>query len=109
MCTLDGEERVGVAHDGADVEVVAPVLDRHVERVASAVEVGDDRLDAPVAVAVDDVAAIAAGEQLGVESGVVGPGLGVGADADVVAQAEPASPGAASGAAIPQIGARMSD
>ena len=56
----------------ADVEVVLPVLDRDVERVAARVEVGDDRLVAPVAVAVDDVAAVAVREQLGVEARVAG-------------------------------------
>ena len=69
---LGGQERVGVAHDGADVEVVLPVLDRDVERVPARVEVGDDRLAAPVAVAVDDVAGVAVGEQLGVQARVGG-------------------------------------
>ena len=41
---LGGQERVGVAHDRADVEVVLPVLDGDVERVPALVEVGDDRL-----------------------------------------------------------------
>jgi len=62
---------------------VAPVLDRDVERVTPGVEVGDDRLDGPVAVAVDDVTAVAAGQQVGVEPGVVRPWLGVGTDAYV--------------------------
>ena len=59
MCTAGRAEGVGVAHHRADVEVVAPVLDRDVERVPAAVEVGDDRLHPPVPVAVDDVAAVA--------------------------------------------------
>ena len=63
---LGGGEGVGGAHDRADVEVVLPVLDRDVEGVAAGVEVGDDRLEPPVAVAVDDVAAVAVLEQLGV-------------------------------------------
>ena len=75
---LGGEERVGVAHDGADVEVVLPVLDRDVELVPARVEVGDDRLARPVAVAVDDVAPVAVGEQLRVEAGIVRPRLGWG-------------------------------
>ncbi len=58
---LGGEERVGGADDRADVEVVLPVLDRDVEVVPAGVEVGDDRLHRPVAVAVDDVAAVALG------------------------------------------------
>ena len=55
---LGGEERVRGAHDRADVEVVLPVLDGDVEGVPAGVEVGDDRLEAPVAVAVDDVAPV---------------------------------------------------
>ena len=55
---LGGEERVGGAHDRADVEVVLPVLDRDVEVVPAGVEVGDDRLHRPVAVAVDHVAPV---------------------------------------------------
>src|SRR5690606_29582316 len=51
-----------------------PVLDRDVERMPSRVEIVHDRLEAPVAVAVDDVAGIAALEQLGIVARVVGPG-----------------------------------
>ena len=61
---LRGQERVGGADDRADVEVVLPVLDRDVEVVPAEVEVGDDRLEPPVAVAVDHVAPVALGEQL---------------------------------------------
>ena len=60
---LAGQERVGRADDRADVEVVLPVLDGDVEVVPPGVEVGDDRLHRPVAVAVDDVAPVALGEQ----------------------------------------------
>ena len=61
-----GGERVGAAHDRADVHVVLPVLDGHVERMPALVEVGDDRVHAPVPVPVDDVAGVAVLEQLGV-------------------------------------------
>ena len=67
MCTSRGQEGVGGPHHRADVEVVLPVLDRDVERVPAGVEVGDDRVEPPVAVAVDDVAPVAVREQLGVE------------------------------------------
>ena len=70
---LGGQEGVGAAHDRADVEVVLPVLDRDVEVVATGVEVGDDRLHRPVAVAVDDVAPVALGEQLRVVLLTLGP------------------------------------
>ena len=63
---LPGQEGVGRAHDRPDVEVVLPVLDRDVEVVAPRVQVGDDRIQGPVAVAVDHVAPVALGEQPGV-------------------------------------------
>jgi hypothetical protein len=69
---LGCQERVRVADDRADVEVVLPVLDRDVERVPAPVQVRDDRLVAPVAVLVDDVAPVAFGEQRRVESSSVG-------------------------------------
>ena len=55
---------LAVRIDRADVEVVPPVLDRHVEVVPPGVEVGDDRVVPPVAVPVHDVAPVARGEQL---------------------------------------------
>ena len=61
---LGGEESVRRPHDRADVEVVLPVLDRDVERVAPQIEVGDDRFELPVAVAVGHVAPVAVLEQL---------------------------------------------
>src|SRR5690606_15236528 len=77
-----GQEGVGVADHRPDVQVVAPVLDGDVERVPPGVEVGDDRLDPPVPVAVDDVAAVAPGQQLRVEPGVVRARVGVRPDTD---------------------------
>ena len=68
-------EGVGVADHRPDVEVVAPVLHGDVDRQPAAVEVGHDRLLAPVAVAVDHVAAIARPPAARVEAGVVGPGF----------------------------------
>ena len=81
---LRGEERVGGAHDRADVEVVLPVLDRDVELVPAGVEVGDDRVEPPVAVAVDDVAAVPSLEQLGVDARSSGHGARPRADSDLV-------------------------
>ena len=63
---LLGQEGVGGPDDRADVEVVLPVLDRDVEVVPAGVQVGDDRLQRPVAVAVHHVAPVALGEQPGV-------------------------------------------
>jgi hypothetical protein len=48
------------------------------------VEIGDDRLDSPVAVAVDDVAPIALAQQFRVEARIVRPGLRVRTDTDRV-------------------------
>jgi len=61
---------------------VLPVLDRDVERMPARIEVRDDGLDSPVAIAVDDVAPVADGEELGVVPGVLGPRAVPGADAD---------------------------
>ncbi len=66
-------EGVRGAHDRADVEVVLPVLDGDVERMPARVEVGDDRVHAPVPIAIDDVARVAVLEQLGVVARIVGP------------------------------------
>ncbi len=63
---LGREERVGVTHHGADIEVMLPILDRHVETVPAPVEVGHDGLAAPVPVAIDDIAAVAMRQKLGV-------------------------------------------
>ena len=70
---VDGE-RVGGAHHRADVGVVAEVLDRDVQRMAAAVDVGDDRLPRPVPVGVDDVAGVAVAQQVRVVARVGGRG-----------------------------------
>jgi trk/ktr system potassium uptake protein len=70
---LGGQERIGVAHNRPDVEIVLPVLDGDVKRMSAAVEVGDDRPPRPVSIAVDDVAPIAGGQELGIEPRVVRP------------------------------------
>ncbi len=79
-----GQERVGVAHDRPDVQVVLPVLHRHMERMAPPVEVGGDGLDAPIAVAVGDVAPVTLGQQRRIEPVVVGPGWRQRSDTDLV-------------------------
>src|SRR5438045_8548947 len=66
---LCGEERVGAADDRSDVEVVRPVLDRDMERMPPGVEVSDDRVARPIAIAVDDVAPTARAQQLRVDAG----------------------------------------
>ena len=79
---LRGEEGVGGPNDTADVEVVLPVLDGDMEPMATGVEVGDDRVPSPVAVAIDDIPPVTAGKELWVESRVVRPRLGVRAYSD---------------------------
>src|SRR5690606_35887540 len=76
-----GEERVGAAHDRADVHVVLPVLDGDVERMPLQVEVGDDGVHAPVAVTIDHVAGVTVCEQLRVEVRLGGRVAFPGADA----------------------------
>ena len=63
MCTVSHREGVGGAHHRADVGVVAEVLDRHMQRVTTPIDVGDDRFPGPVPVGVDDVASIAVAQQ----------------------------------------------
>jgi hypothetical protein len=77
-------EGVCGAYDAADVEVVLPVLDGDVEPMAMSIEVGDDRIAPPVAIAVDDIAAIAGSQKLGVQPGIVRPRLCVRAYTDDV-------------------------
>ena len=100
---LGGEERVRRPDDGPDVQVVAEVLDRHVEGVPAPVEVGDDRLDGPVAVAVDDVAPVAVGQQLaGRSRGSSGHGPAHGPTPTVV----PHSVGPRSSSSVTQAGSQ---
>jgi membrane protein YqaA with SNARE-associated domain len=89
-CDVHGVRR---AHDRPDVGVVAQVLHRDVQRDARAVEVGHDRLDAPVAVAVDHVAPVALGEQLGVEAIIGRPRLRVRTDPHLGGTGPAFSPG----------------
>jgi len=84
---LGCKERVGSSDDCADVEVVLPVFDRDVEGMASGVEVGNDRLLGPVAVAVQDVTAVPVGEQFGVEPSAGRPWLRMRTDTNNVAWA----------------------
>src|SRR5699024_12125829 len=51
-------EGVGGADNGADVGVVLEVLDGDVQLVAAGVDVRDDGVHLPVAVGIDDVAAV---------------------------------------------------
>ena len=69
-----GVEGVGGPDHRPDVEVVPPVLDRDVEAVPAGVEVGDDGVEPPVPVALDDVAPVAVAQQVRVEVVARGPG-----------------------------------
>ncbi len=70
MCTVPARNAFRAAHDRPDVQVVLPVLDRHVEPVPTGVELGDDRVHRPVAEPVDDVAGCPGGR------GAPGPAAG---------------------------------
>jgi hypothetical protein len=80
---LASEERISRAHDGADIHVVLPVLDRHDKVVPPRVEVGHDSCDRPISVLINDVATVTELEQLRIEPHVRRPGQRVGSDADI--------------------------
>ena len=77
-----GQECVRIAHHGADVEVVLPILDRDVKPMAPSVEIGHDRLARPVAIGVNNVAAIAIAKQFGIVLRPFRPGLLMGTHPD---------------------------
>jgi hypothetical protein len=56
-------ERIRRANDCSDVEIVLPVLDGYVKTVSTSVELRDNRLVAPVPIAVEHVPSIAIAEQ----------------------------------------------
>ena len=70
-------EGVGVAHHGADVEIVLPVLHADVEREPGAIELLHDGLQPPVAEPVDHVATVTVGQQLRIQARIVRPRAGV--------------------------------
>ena len=72
--TANIQRHVACPPTEAPGRTVREVLDRDVERVTCEIEVGDDRLDRPVAIPVHDVAPIAVPQELGIEPRVVGPG-----------------------------------
>ena len=67
-------------HDRADVEVVFPVLDRYPQWVSPCLKIGNDGLNRPVAIAIDDIPAIAVRKELGIKPGVLRPRLGMRSD-----------------------------
>src|SRR5919112_2367185 len=75
-------ESVRGAHHGADVVVVAEVLDRDMQRVAPGIDIGDHGLATPVAVGVNNVAPITVAQQLRVVARVIGPWPHPRSDAD---------------------------
>jgi hypothetical protein len=60
---------------------VIEVLDRHVKGVPLCIEVSNYRLETPVPILIDNVAAITVREKFWVEPGVIGPGFWVRANA----------------------------
>lgn len=55
---------VGGSHDGANIGVVFEILNRDVQRVPAGIDIGDNRFTAPIAIGVDDVAAVTIDKQL---------------------------------------------
>src|SRR5215831_18833646 len=80
---LAGQECIRGANDGADVQIVPPVLDSHGKRLPARIEIGDDRLDRPVPVAIHDIATVAVGKQFGVKARIFRPRLRMRADPDI--------------------------
>ena len=72
-----GEEGVGGSDHGADVAVVFPVFDGHVELMTLRVKVSHDGIHPPIAVAVEDVAPVTVLEKFRIEPRIVGPWLPV--------------------------------
>ena len=70
-------EGVRIPNHGANVRVMLPVFDCHVEGMAAFIEVGNDRMVAPVAVSIDHIAPVSRGQQVRVEVWIVGPWSGV--------------------------------
>src|SRR3954452_15524856 len=81
---LGGEEPVRRPDDGPDVQVVAEVLDGPVEGVPAPFEVGHDRVEGPVAVAVDHVAPVAVREEFRIQPRILRPGADPRADTHVL-------------------------
>lgn len=69
--------------DGADVQIMLPILDRHMERVSTRIEIGDDGRIRPVAILITDVAPISVLEEFAIESIVIGPWSWMGTDPDL--------------------------
>ena len=80
---LRGKEGVRVAHNGSDVEIVLPILDRDVEAVASLIQVGDDRFSKPIAIRVDHVSPVAVRQQFRIQTWVIRPRRRVRTDPDL--------------------------
>ena len=66
-------ERIGGAHHRTDVEVVLPVLDGDVQWTTTGVKFGDDRLDTPVAIPINDIAPVTVLQQVWVQPGILWP------------------------------------
>ena len=68
-------ERVGGAHNRANVGVVLEILNGHMQIMPTGINIGNDGLPRPVPVGVHNVAPIAFGEQRGVETRIGGQRL----------------------------------
>gem|GEM_PF-6696265 len=74
------KKRICVAHHRADIEIVFPVLDRHMKWVSPGVEIGDDGLARPITIRIDHIASIAIGQEFGIEVSTLRPRFWMGPD-----------------------------
>jgi hypothetical protein len=60
---VDGvsEESICSSHDGTNIEIVLPILNRYMETVASQVKIGNNRFHAPVSILINNVPGITRG------------------------------------------------
>jgi hypothetical protein len=78
-----GVERVSCPNHGSDIQIVLPILDCDMERMTTHVEISDNRLVRPIAIAIADIATITMFEQFAIKSNVFGPRQGVRTYADL--------------------------
>lgn len=77
-------EGIGRTDDRANVEVMLPVLDGDVESMTGVVQIGHDRVEMPIAIAIHDIASVPGCEQLGIKARIIGPRFGVRPDTDLM-------------------------
>ena len=54
-----GKERVRRAHNGADIEIMRQVFNRHMECVPARIKIRNDRVESPIPILIDHIAGVA--------------------------------------------------